>query len=349
MPMKRRMVITAAVIGLTVAPALVMLVVTWLVTGAPLGAATWASLPAVAGIAAAVTGGRRFAVIAAIVMAFLGPLSIVAGLSPVSGAALMALLCMVLGRLATFGLQKSALLVPVMMAWPLIDPPVWAGETTVDRLDTEYLLWMALIFFVGGIIPALVLPLAMRKRKAPAPQPHSRAEAVPYTVMITALVIVATFYVLDNPAMYGGAFLIAAILVLAPIGASHTLLPTVLRIVGTLLGSVFVLLVVAKIDSLLLIYLFGLVMIVTALISRFGRQPWLYYVFMTPATACLNATAVAQVGQLGRQRVVDNVVGGIAVLIASAIVIGYSSWATRHGHASDADHEVEGIVTPAGT
>ena len=36
------------------------------------------------GVAAAMAGGRRYAVIVAIVMGFLGPLSIVAGLSPVS-------------------------------------------------------------------------------------------------------------------------------------------------------------------------------------------------------------------------------------------------------------------------
>ncbi len=339
MPMKRRVILTLAIVVLTVVPALVMLVVTYVGTGQVQAAATWASIPAIVGIFAAATGGRRFAIITAICMGFLAPLAIVAGASPVSGAALMALLCMALGRLARLGLHRSALLVPVMLAWPLIDPPVWSGATTVNRDDTAYLLWMAVIFFVGALIPAIVVPLLMRKRKAPALQPHERHEAVVYTVIITVLVTVSTYVVLDVPRFYGGAFLIAAILVLAPIGGAQTLRPTLLRVAGTLLGSVFLVLVVSQVDSLALIYLIGLVFIVIALIARLGRHGWLYYVFMVPATASLNATTLAQVGQLGEQRIGDNIIGGALVLGATALAIAYSSWSQRRGHAEVTDPE----------
>ncbi len=67
-----------------------------------------------------------------------------------------------------------------------------------------------------------------------------------YTVMITTLVTVSTFYVLDNPKMIGGAFLIAVILVMAPIGTAQTIKPTLLRILGTVLGSIFVVALVSK-------------------------------------------------------------------------------------------------------
>ena len=348
MGLKRRLTISLVIVAMTLAPAILMLVVLWAATGAVESAATWASLPAIAGMAAVAGGGRSFAVRAAIVMAFLAPLTIVAGLSPVSGAALMALLCLMVGRMARYGLHKSALLVPVMMAWPLIDPPAWGGQTTVDRLDTPYLLWMAAIFLVGGMFPAIVGPRVLRKRTFPAPKPHSMNEAIPYTVMITVLVTVSTFYVLNSPTMYGGAFLIATILVLAPIGASQTLMPTVLRIGGTLLGSVIVLLIVSRVESLALVYVIGLVLIVIALVARFGPRAWVYYVFMMPASACLNATTISEVGQLGEQRAVDNVIGGLAVLAAAAIVIGYSSWATKHGHASDEDAEGKDVAVAVG-
>ena len=172
-------------------------------------------------------------------MAFVAPLSIVAGLSPVAGAALMALMTMTVGRLSRVGLHRVAILVPVMLAWPLINPPTWGGASTVDRLDTPYLLWMAAFFFIGGLFPALVGPAIMRKRALPPPQPHARDEAVLYTIMITVLVTVSTFYVLASPTMFGGAFLIAAILVLAPIGRAQTLKPTIVRIVATVAGSVW--------------------------------------------------------------------------------------------------------------
>lgn len=337
MPIKKRLAIIGALVMLTLVPALIMLAVTALATGKAQGAATWASMPAVAGTAVAVAGGRRFAVIVAIVMGFLAPLTIVAGISPVSGAALMALLAMTVGRMARFGLHRSSLLVPVMMAWPLINPPAWGGQTVVDRVDTEYLLWMTLIFFAGALFPALVVPLLLRKRPMPAPQTHSRDEAVPYTVMITVLATVSTFYILEHPEFIGGAFLIAAIFVLAPIGNDEALRPTLLRIGGTIIGSVFIFAIVARVDSLGLVYLVGLVCIVIALMARFGPHSWIYYTFMLPATACLNATTVSQVGELGEQRVVDNIVGGIMVVVASAIAIGYSNWSTKHGHVSHED------------
>lgn len=342
--MKKRVIIAAVVLLITMVPAWIMLAVTYVGTGQLQGAAFWASLPAVAGLAVAATAGRRFAVIAAIVVGLLAPLSIVAGSSPVSGAALMALMAMTVGRLSRFGLHKSALLYPVMLAWPLIAPPTWSGATTVDRSDTPYLLWMAAIFFVGAVLPALVVPLLMRKRPTPPLTQHSRSESVPYTVVITVLLAVSTFIVLDNPRLYGGAFLIAAILVLAPIGVATPLRDTFWRILGTLIGSVLLLAVLSQIDSLALIYLLGLVFIVIALMSRFGVHGWLYYVFMVPATAALNATTLTQVGQLGEQRLVDNIVGGVLVLIGVAATIAYSHWATRHGHADAGDAEADALV-----
>jgi MFS family permease len=345
MPMKKRLILALVIVVITVVPALIMLAVTYAATGQVQAAATWASIPAIAGLAAAATAGRRFAVIVAIVLGLLAPLSIVAGASPVSGAALMAVLSIEVGRLSRFGLHKSAMLVPVMLAWSLINPPPWAGQTSVDRLDETYLLWMAAIFFVGGVFPALVVPFLMRKRPKPQLKSYSRSDATPYTVIITVLVTVSTYAVLSNPKWYGGAFLIAAIFILAPIGDAQTLRPTILRILGTLIGSVFLLLLLPRIDSLTVIYLFGLLFIVIALVARFGRYGWIYYVFMMPATAALNATTLAQVGQLGEQRAVDNLVGGVLVLIASVIAMGYSHWAQRHGHVSDADPEADGLST----
>lgn len=91
-----------------------------------------------------------------------------------------------------------------------------------------------------------------------------------------------------------------------------------------------------------LVYVFGLLFILVALFARLSGQAWVYYILMVPATACLNATTLTQVGEQGKQRVVDNVVGGILVIVATAIAIGYSQWSTRRGESTDVDHEVEG-------
>jgi len=61
-----------------------------------------------------------------------------------------------------------------------------------------------------------------------------------------------------------------------------------------------------------------------ALFARLSGQAWFYFVIMVSATACLNATTLGEVGELGRRRVIDNVAGGMAVILATVLAIGYS-------------------------
>lgn len=308
-----------------------MLAATVVITGHAEPAATWASIPAIAGLVAVAVGGVDLGTRTAIVLGLLGPLAIVAGSSPVSGAALMAIMCLMVGFMSRWGLHRAGMMVPIMVAWPIINPPAWGIDQVVDRSDTTFLLWMTVIFFVGAIFPVLVGPLLLRKAKLPAPKPNPRDEAIVYTVMITVLASGATYYVLDHPEMYAGAFLIASILVLAPIGEADTLKPTLIRIAGTVVGSVLVIAIVAEVKSLVIVYLLGLLLGVAAVVAKFSSRTWLYYVLMVPTTASLNALALPQVSQLGTQRVVDNVVGGVLVLIASALAIGYSRWEAGRG------------------
>lgn len=113
----------------------------------------------------------------------------------------------------------------------------------------------------------------------------------------------------------------------------NTYASTLPRIFGTVIGSII---------------LIGLLFIIIALIARLGRYSWIYYAFMMPASAALNATTLNQVGALGEQRVNDNIVGGILVLLASAATIGYSTWPQRHGQTSDADPELEHLLQTTG-
>lgn len=325
----RRVLIAIVLVLILLVPAIIMVLATLVLTGRAEAAATFAAIPALAGIAAVVAGGWDLGLRTAIVLGLLGPLTVVAGASPVSGAALMALMCLMVGLMSRWGLQRAGLMVPVMVAWTLITPPPWGGATTVDRLDTTYLLWMAAIFFAGGIFPVLVGPFLLRKAHLPAAKPHPRSEAIVYTVIITILTAGSTYYVLDHPKMYAGAFLVAAILVLTPVGESAVLKPTVIRVVATAAGSILVLLIVAEARSLTVVYLAGLVFGVAAVAAKFSPRAWIYYVLMVPTTACLNAFALPQVAQLGEQRVVDNAVGGVLVLIACALAIGYARWQAR--------------------
>jgi uncharacterized membrane protein YccC len=218
------------------------------------------------------------------------------------------------------------------MAWMIIDPPFWGPQEVVDRTDSTYLAWMAVFFFVGAIFPVIILPFVLKKIKLAAPQPHPRSEALAYTASITVLTTATTFWILQDPSKwYAGAWLITTILVLSQIGNVGTVRLTIARVVGTTIGSLLVILIVAQVQSMVLIYVIGLVLGVVAITAKFSPHAWIYFVFITPTVVCLNASSNQHIADLGKQRVADTLVGAALVLLASAITIGYSHWENNHG------------------
>lgn len=364
--MARRLAVALALVAIMLLPAVVLFVIT------KQPSATYASIGALIGIFAVFAGGVRIGVITAIVVGLLAPITIIAGLSPVTGAAVMALMTMTVGRLATFGLHRAVMLVPIMMAWPLLTPVPWipdglvaevqskltaAGMTLTEavahaqsgsgsgssattekitqalihqRMDTHYLSWIMLFFFVGTIFPVLILPFVLRKISRPAPVMHPRSETVPYTATITVLAAGATYYCFDHPKLVAGSFLIATILVLTQIGNDIKWKLTIERIIGTL-GGVVLLTGLMKIVGPVSyaevlgvpiptkVYLVGMVLGVLAVVAKFSPRQWIYYVLIAPAAAMLNAFTAAQVTDFGEQRLADNLIGAILVIIAAAI------------------------------
>ena len=366
---QRRVLIAVVLLLLMLVPSAVLFVIT------KQPAATYASMGALIGAFALIAGGRRIAVITAIVLALLAPIAIVSGLSPVTGAALMAIMTLTVGRLSIFGLHRATMMVPIFLAWPILTPTPWIPAGELDkindqlatkgmdlaqalnnmhpsasgsssgpssgavtylqhqRFDSTYLLWVALFFFVGTIIPVLVLPLVMRTLKAPQLASHPRSEAVPYTIIITILATAATYYCLDHPKMVGGSFLIATILVLTQIGNDIAWKLTVERVVGTF-GGVALLAGITRImgkvsyTSVLGVpmpmgyYGIGLVFGAAAIIAKFSPRQWIYFILITPTAALLNAFTTAQATSFGDQRLVDNAVGAVLVIIATFVTLG---------------------------
>jgi hypothetical protein len=346
--------------------------------------ATYASMGAMIGIFALLAGNRHLAVITAIVVSLLAPISIVAGLSPVTGAALMALMTIIVGRLSLFGLQRAVMLVPIFLAWPMLEPMPWitsadfskinevlstsggsmaqalntiqsgSGSSSSGsvpesvtnamihlRFDSTYLAWVAVFFFVGAIIPVLVLPFAMRKMKMPKPVPHPRSEALPYTIVITVIASVATYFYLDHPKVIGGAFLIATILVLVQVGNDMEWKITIERVLGTIGGMAVLVGVVAIVGRAsyavvmgvplpMTYYGIGLVFGALAIIAKFSPRQWIYYILITPTAALLNAFTTSQAAEFGEQRVIDNVVGAALVVIAALFTLVASRYMDRN-------------------
>lgn len=322
----RRLATAVAVLVLVAIAPLVMLGLTHE------SAALVSIMAGIAGAVAVGTGGLEVAILTVLVMALIAPVSIVAGATPIAGAALMALMCMMVGRLSRMGLHTSTLLVPVFIAWTIISPPPWGPDRILDRTDGDYLAWMLVFFLVGGFVPVLALVYPLRRLNLPTPKPHPRRESVPYTVTITVLASVSTLLVLQHPRYFAGAWLITTIIVLVQPGDTGTVRRTLQRVAGTLLGSLIVGVVVVGADSLAVVYVIGLVFAAAAIVARFGPHYWLYMALITPTAVCLNAYSAAQVSALGVQRAADTVVGAVLVLLAAGITIGYSHLEQSRGH-----------------
>lgn len=104
----RRTLIAVALMAIILVPAVVLMALT------EQPAATYAAMGGIIGAVAVAAGGLRIGVLTSLVVALLAPLSIVAGLSPLTGAALMALMTLFVGRMARFGLHRAVMLVPIL-------------------------------------------------------------------------------------------------------------------------------------------------------------------------------------------------------------------------------------------
>ncbi len=380
----RRSLIALALLVMMLVPMIVLLVI----TGQP--AATYSAMGTIIGIVAVLAGGLRIGIITVIVAALLAPLAIVAGLSPLTGAALMAIMTLMVGRMSLFGLHKAVLLVPIFIAWPMIAPVPWLPLNALDRInelmakhgmtlagaldhmhhkaqaaattaatpgplkriignalmeqrfDTQYLAWVLVVFLVGGLVPVLILPFALRKVHFPKPTMHPRSEALPYTITITVLTAVATYWFLDHPKQTAGAFMIATILVLTQVEGDVKWGLTIQRVLGTLAGVAGFVAVTSMIDATTFtevvglpfpvrMYVVGLVFGAAAIVAKFGKRQWIYYILIVPAAASLNAFTFKQAADLGEQRFVDNLVGALLVIAAALITLGASRLVVKRG------------------
>ena len=374
-PSLARIAIKRTVIGLLLmAILLVPFFILMALTKQP--AASYSAMGAIIGAVAVMVGGVRIGVLISIVTALLAPVAIVAGLTPITGAALMAVMTLAVGRMSRYGLQRGAMLVPIFLAWPILAPIPWLPSQLLHKLDgllnkgvsltqvidamqhskhhvastsstamsqsmiamhlnQTYLAWVAAFFFIGSIIAVVAVHFGLKKANLPQPTAHSRHEAIPYTVTITVLATTATYYFLDHPKQAGGAFLIAAILVLAQVGSQVEWKLTIERVLGTLGGIALLALVMAILGGSSYIelfgipfpanlYLVGVVFGTAAVITKFSPRSWIYFVLITPATALLNAYTTSQVAQFGRARLIDNLVGALLVVLAALVTLGAS-------------------------
>lgn len=322
----RRTAIAAAVTIILAIPSVVL----YLFLHQP--AVTWSIVGGIVGLLAVLTGGRELGFLATGILVALTPVAIVAGSVPIAAAGLMAIMSLMLGRSARFGLHRVLLVIPIFMTWMLMEPPFWNPGEVVDRTNPDYLMWMAIIFAVGSAFPVIVMPLVMKKVQILPTQPHDRADTITYTWTITILTTVAIFVLLEYFPQTSGAWLISTILVLTQVGEVGTVRLTVHRTVGTLIGVAVVAILVSIGLPLPVLYVIGLITMIAALDVRFGPHYWLYTALITPTVVLLNSSSSTQISGLADQRAAFTVIGALLVVLSAGIAVGYAHWENKHGN-----------------
>ncbi len=291
------------------------------------GVTSWAVFAGLTGLMNYVHGGRAIGYLTVGLFAALAPITVVVGAVPVTGAALMALMCAGLGVSALWGLQQGMMLIPLYLSILMIDPPAW-GDAPVDRGSNSYLLWTMLIWGGGALWAVLVFPPLLRKMKPIPREPNSRGDTIVYTATLTVLCSLSTLAVLIWWPGSNGAWLIITLLVITQVGARSPVKRTVARIVGTVIGVVAAAVLAAPWTGQTVLIGIGLVLLVIALTIRIGPNFWLFTAAITPAFV-LFTSVTSDVATSGEERVVDTLIGAALVLLASAITV---LWA-RQQHA----------------
>ncbi|MGV1034253.1 MAG: FUSC family protein [Microbacteriaceae bacterium] len=287
----------------------------------------WALPATFAGVSAVLFGDRKIAIINALTLALLAPVAISASANPVAGTALIAVLCLVVGQLSQYELQGATLFAPVLMSWLVLSPPPWDG--TVDLSNTAYLAWVGVAFGLGALLPALVLPLLLKRTAVTLVHRHSSRESLSYTVTIMVLAAGSTWVLMNLEHHAKGAWVITTIIMLAQVGDVGTFGRTLSRVLGTLLGVGVVMVVFTFSPPAWLIMTLGVLFAIAAITAMFGPRYWLVVAFLTPAVLCADASSSGDLVPLGELRLEGTVIGGLLVVVAALVSIGFSKLSER--------------------
>ena len=141
-----------------------------------------------------------------------------------------------------------------------------------------------------------------------------------------------------------GAWLVVTILVVTEVGHEETLKHTIGRVGGTLVGVVIAGLLVGLVTSPGVAIVISLLLMMAALVIRFGPHYWLYLAFITPIEMLSAAGSTSAVSSTDLARAAYTLAGAALVLLASAIAI---LWA-RYREAGAAPSSPTAAPTTAG-
>lgn len=311
----KRAVLATAAIAILCVP-----VAAFAILSGEAAAASWAAFAGFIALINLMAGGRATGWLSVGLLTALVPVAIVSGAVPLAGAGLMAIMCFGVGLSAARGLNRGLLMIPLFLALLLVAPPSWNGAAA-DRNSTTYLLWNMVIWGGGGIWAMLVFPRVLHRMPPAHPEPNSRVDTSVYTVIITALCTASTLAVLAWQLGIYGAWLVITVLLVTQVGHDDTMKLTGARVGGTLVGVVIAAVLSALVSSQAVLIGLALVLLVMALVVKFGPRYWLFVAFLTPPIVLLTSTGGGGVPIADAARVGYTVIAVAFVILASAIAV----------------------------
>ncbi len=290
------------------------------VCGAILGAPSAALLlfGVLVGTLNTLTGGTRLGLLASVAFLLLTPVSLTAGTVPLAGASLMAFVCLFVGTSAGWGLNHALALIPLGMAYLMAMPQPIMGDTEANPTATTYLVAILIGSAICAFWSVAAVTLLVRKKDIPRPPRNSKGDTIQYTITITVLVSVATFYVLTYARESHGVWLILTLIVVLQTGPQSTVKRALQRTGGTVLGALLGAGLVSLVDNTVVLYVLLVVSLLGALIYIGSSPYWLYATFLT-LVIVLGAAPSGHAVEASMQRGFYTVVGAIIAVIAIMI------------------------------
>lgn len=295
------------------------------------GAAALISLVLLGTVPATVVAGWRLAAVVAVALAVTGPLAAALNDQPVAGATLVAAAGATAAWSATRGWRAGVLMVPVVLALLIVDPPALDSTDGAPTVDGGYLLVLGLLIGAMGAWTVLVAGVALRGRPRTTPEGVTARVAVAYGVVLVVALAIGTWVVLRwVPGGRGAWWMLSIVVVLQP-STADTVVRAGQRVGGTLLGATTAAIVLALGAGTGATAVLGLVALVGALALLLTRQPyWRYATALTTAVVLLDSPMDGGLG-VDLQRLGYTLLGAATVAVVGLVVLPVRRLVTDRG------------------
>ena len=264
-------------------------------------------------------GGVRVGVIASMGFLVLAPISLVVGTNPLAGACLMAVVCISVGRSSLWRRYGALYMVPLGMIY-LMTLPMSVTSTMVGGItETSHLL---AVLAVTGCCSAWAITgvwLLHYAKGIPSSVQNTQLDAMRYTVVMTVLVFVSTFYVLSQGRDSHGAWLVLTIFMVLQVPAMTTRHRAVHRVAGTVAGALFA----AVISSLVTerwVIISLLILALLGVLATAGHEPYALFSFFMTTMILLGISPTGATIEASVGRVAYTLAGALLALFALALV-----------------------------